>query len=180
MIFDWTFRVTDIVMILAVIFGPVFAVLVTLWCQQRKENRDSKIRLFLTLMAFQKSYPINHESANQLNLIDLVFSDNTKVLGFWHEYYSLLNRQNPSALQLEEQNHKFLELLSSMAADTGFHRLQQTDIDKFYIPSAHVSQANLNWGCQNEFLRVLKNTAKLNTVNVTKEKNNRATTLQCL
>jgi hypothetical protein len=150
-------------MILAVIIGPIVAVVITLWWQQRKEKRDTKTRLFITLMAFRKSYPIiSYDFANQLNLIDVVFSDTEKVVSLWHDYYSLLQRQNTDTLQLQEQNHKYLELLSRMGAELGFKHLQQTDIDKFYIPQIHMDQNHLNSECQREWLRVLKNTAKIN------------------
>ena len=151
----------EIINIIAIIVGPLLAVLITLWWQERKEKRDAKLRLFVTLMAFRKSYPVSYEFANQLNLIDVVFADTPKVAALWHKYYSLLQRQNPDTLQQQEQTHKYLELMSTMAAALGFHHLQQTDIDKFYIPQVHMNQTHLNWECQNEWLRVLKSTNRL-------------------
>lgn len=147
--------------IVAVIAGPIIAVIITLWYQSRKEKRDSKIRLFETLMAFRKSYPISYEWAQSLNLIDVVFSDTPKVVAHWHQFYSFLQRQNPSPQELQEQHHKYLELMSAMAQSLGFPKLQQTDIDKFYVPGAHGKQADLNLKIQEELLRVLENTAAL-------------------
>ena len=51
----------EIINIAAIILGPIAAVGITLWWQQRKEKRDAKIRLFTTLMAFRKSYPISYD-----------------------------------------------------------------------------------------------------------------------
>ena len=148
----------EIINIIAVIVGPIFAVGITLWWQQRKERRDAKIRLFTTLMAFRKSYPISYEWANSLNLIDVVFADSPAVVDQWHQYYAMLHQsQNLN----EARNHKYLELMQVMAASLGFHRLQQTDIDKFYTPQAHGDQAHLNWQCQTEWLRVLQSTNRL-------------------
>ncbi len=48
-----------------------------------------------------------------------------------------------------------------MAQSLGFPKLQQTDIDKFYVPGAHGKQADLNLKIQEELLRVLENTAAL-------------------
>ena len=152
----------NIINIAAIVIGPVVAVLITLWWQQRKEKRDAKMRLFTTLMAFRKSYPISYEWANSLNVIDVVFGDTPEVVGRWHEYYSLLQRQNVSPQEAQEQTHKYLELMSVMAASLGFRRLQQTDIDKFYTPQAHGDQAHLNWQCQTEWLRVLQSTNRFN------------------
>jgi hypothetical protein len=51
-----------------------------------------------------------------------------------------------------------------MARILGFSKLQQTDIDKYYIPQAHIDQAQINAECQAEWLRVLRNTDRLSVV----------------
>ena len=144
----------DIIAIIAILAAPVTAVSITLWWQQRKEKRDAKHRLFITLMAHRKSFPPTHDWVNALNLIDVVFADHPKVLELWHELYTMF--QNPSATQA--QGHKYLELLSEMAAALKFRHLQQTDIDKFYSPQAHLDQLQASTEAQTEWLRVLKNT----------------------
>lgn len=48
-----------------------------------------------------------------------------------------------------------------MARSLGYRRLEQTDIDKFYTPQVHADQAQLNWKCQTEWLRVLESTNRL-------------------
>jgi hypothetical protein len=155
----WNIR--DVVNIVAIIIGPIAAVLITLWLQNRKEERDGKIKLFMALLANRKSYPVSPDWAKALNLIDAVFQDNPKILVLWHDYYALLQKQNLNQNEEKERNHKYLELMSAIAETLGFHKLHQTDIDKFYIPQAHADQANLNASCQLEWLRVLKNTERL-------------------
>lgn len=146
---------------LAITLGPVTAVVITLCYQRRKEKRDAQMRLFITLMAYRKSYPISYEWAQSLNLIDTVFSTVPKVVERWRQFYSFLQRQNPSQTELADQHHKYLELMSEMAKYLDFPNLQQTDIDRFYIPIAHGDQAALNYKIQTEWLRVLENTASL-------------------
>jgi len=148
----------------AIVFSPVIAVVITLWWEKRKVKHEAKYRVFIALMAHRKSYPISHERVNALNLIDTIFGDCPKVLAMWHEYYSMLQRQNPSPQEQVEQHQKYIELLSEMAGSLGFSNLKQTDIDKFYIPQAHMDQAQINAECQAEFLRVLKNTERLPVV----------------
>ena len=155
----WTLR--DVVNIAAIIIGPIAAVVITLWWQQRKEKRDGKIKLFMALLAYRKSYPVSAEWAKGLNLIDAVFPASAKILELWHQYYDMLMVQHPDQAQQISQNHKYIELMSAMAAELGFCKLQQTEIDKFYIPQAHADQANMNAAIQMEFLRVLKNTERL-------------------
>jgi hypothetical protein len=44
-------EIKDIVTIIALIVGPVIAVIITLWSQKRSEKRLAKRQLFVTLMA---------------------------------------------------------------------------------------------------------------------------------
>jgi hypothetical protein len=146
--------------IIAIIVGPVVAVVITLWWQQRKEHRDAKRRLFLTLMAKRRTIPPTIEWVDALNVIDVVFADEPQVVQLWHEYYAGL--ANPPANQnYQAREHTYLLMLSSMARSLGYRRLEQTDIDKFYTPQVHGDQAQLNWKCQTEWLRVLESTNRL-------------------
>jgi len=147
-----------ILAILAVIVGPISAVLITLWHQDRKQKNDAKMHLFLTLMAHRKALPPNPEWVNALNVIDVVFSDHPKhVVSHWHDFYNLLHGDFDKNQQ--QRDHKYLELLSAMAKVLGYKSLSQTDIDKFYIPKAYGEQYEINAKVQKELLRVLENSA---------------------
>lgn len=146
----------DIIGIVAILVGPVTAVCITLWWQQRKEKRDKQLTLFTTLMAHRRASLPTIEWVNALNLIDVVFADQPKVVALWHDLYLAL--QDPSRKQ--EQGHKYLELLSTMASRLGFRSLQQTDIDKYYSPEIHGQLLVAQVEAQAEWLRVLKNTER--------------------
>ena len=153
--------IMEIMNIIAVITGPIFAVVITLMWQQRKEKRDAKERLFLTLMAHRRAFPPPIEWVNALNVIDVVFADHHQVVELWHGYYATL--ANPPANEnYQQREHTYLQMLSAMARALGYRRLEQTDIDKFYSPQAHGNQLALNFQCQTEWLRVLQSTNKLN------------------
>lgn len=150
----------DIINIFAIIIGPIFAVGITLWWQRRREKRDSKERLFLTLMAHRRAFPPSIEWVNALNVIDVVFAEHPQVVQLWHEYYGGL--ANPPANEnYQQREHTYLLMLSAMARSLGYRRLEQTDIDKFYSPQAHADQLALNHKCETEWLRVLENTNHL-------------------
>jgi len=149
-----------VINVIAIIIGPVSAVIITLAYQNYKEKRDTKIKLFLVLMAHRKSYPISHNWVQALNLIDVVFANHPKVVKLWHEHYDYLHEETKDYTKRE---HKYLELLSAMAKVLGYSNLQQTDIDKFYTPIAHGDQATLNHKVQTELLRVLENTGAFQT-----------------
>lgn len=153
MTWDFTVKITDIIMILAVFIGPIAAVFITLWSQSRKDKKTAKRQLFTTLMAQRKSLLISQEVAGALNTIDVIFADNPTVVALWHKYYTLLS-QPPG----EERQHTWLELLAAMAADLEYSQLKQTDLDKFYIPQGHVDRLDFEREASAEWLRVLKNT----------------------
>jgi hypothetical protein len=153
-------KTINFIAILAVIIGPVAAVLITLWHQDRKQKIDTKKRIFLTLMAHRRALPPNPEWANALNLIDVVFGDHPQIVALWHEYYAFLAQIQSWEETTQQREHKYLELLSAMAHSLGYGTLQQTDIDKFYVPRAHGEQSVLTAEIQKELLRVLKDTAR--------------------
>ena len=148
-------EVKDFISITAILLGPVTAVSITLWWQMRKEKRDAKMRLFITLMSHRKAMPLSPEWVTALNLIDVIFADHERVVELWHQLYALLHN---SPIQQQAVNHKNLEMLSEIASVLGFRRLQQVDIDKYYYPQSYEDQLNAQAEAQAQWLRVLKNT----------------------
>jgi hypothetical protein len=147
-----------IIGVIAVIVGPIAAVAITLWHQDRKQSFDTQNKLFLTLMAHRKALPPNPEWVNALNVVDVVFANHPNIIALWHDYYNLLHADWEKTQQ--QRDHKYLEMLSAMAQVLGYQSLSQTDIDKFYVPKAYADQLELNAKLQQEWLRVLQNTGK--------------------
>jgi len=155
------FYLKDYVTIAALAFGPVAAVIITLWYQQYAEKRAAKMRLFVSLMGHRKSVPIAPEWVNSLNLIDVVYADYPKVVERWHVLYDVFQVRPWNA---ERYAHASLELLSEMAKSLGYKNLAQTDIDKFYVPEAHTQVAGQQNEVLTEFLRVLKATETMREI----------------
>lgn len=86
-------------------------------------------------------------------MIDVVFDDDQAVVRKWHHLYSLVSTKpvNEQAFQ-----HASLELMSEIAKSLGYKGLQQTDIDKFYVPDVHAKEARRNYRIQLHLLRVLR------------------------
>lgn len=145
--------IKDWLTLVALVAGPVIGVLVTLWYQRRAEKRAAKQRLFLTLMAHRKSNPPVADWVNALNLIDVVFAKSPRVVAAWHNLYQTANIH---PMPIPTWNHHYLTLLSIMAQEMGYRRLEQVDIDQFYAPIAHGEIAAKQQEVQTEFLRILK------------------------
>lgn len=138
---------------LAIFLGPLLGVLFTLWFQSRKERSDAKHQLFLALMAERKSPQVSPLLAQALNKIDVVFADSAAVKAKWHEYYAMLHQPGG-----EPRNHKWLELLTTMAHELGYKNLSQLDLDKFYLPQWHVDDAEFQRKVGLQWARVLEST----------------------
>ncbi len=134
--------ITNWLIILAIILGPVLAVVVTMVCSHLKEIRQRKLTIFKTLMATRAdSTSRNH--VNALNTIDLEFDNKEKeVLSSWKEYrdflYNSKHREEISYnLWQEERENLLATLLHNMALALKY------DFDKAHIknysysPTAH-------------------------------------------
>ena len=157
---DYSLKLADIINIIAVLISPVVAVGVTLWWQARKEKRARKDQLFGTLMMHRGQSPYPPEMNRALNLIEIVFADDSAVITRWREYFDLLRADSSPAIS-NARGHKVLELLSAMSSALGYQSLSQVQIDKYYWPQGLVDQQNASDNLQKELLRVLKNTQSL-------------------
>lgn len=111
--------IADWLMIFAVMLGPIIAVQLTRYLDDKKEVRERKLQVFKTLMA-TRAYTISWEHAVALNRIDLEFNKNSKkekaIIESWKAYLDLLGNKELSS---EQWNIKridlFVELLYTMA-----------------------------------------------------------------
>jgi hypothetical protein len=133
---------SEIINLSAIFLGPVFAVMVTLWWQARKQKRDEKLRLFLSLMAHRRSIPPAPEWVNSLNVIDVIFADVPQVVQLWHEYYTGLCSP-PQNNNHQQREHTYLLMLSAMARHLGYQKLEQTDIRSIQQGSMDTQPQNM-------------------------------------
>jgi hypothetical protein len=132
---------TNIIMILAVFLGPIVAVRLTRFLDDRKEVRERKLWVFKTLMA-TRAYTIAPAHVEALNRIDLEFESKKKhekkVLDAWKEYLDVLGNRD---LSPEQWNVKRVDLLVELLYHMG--QSLNYDFDKTqikngtYSPIAH-------------------------------------------
>ena len=126
--------VSDWIMILAVFAGPIVAVQVTRWLDDRREVRERKVFIFKTLMA-SRSYDLSFAHVEALNRIDLEFDPKKPkeraVLDAWKAYLDHLNNRG---LSLEvwgpKRSDLFVDLLYAMG------RVLDYDFDKVQIKNS--------------------------------------------
>ena len=139
---------------LAIVLGPLFGVLFTLWSQGRKERRDARMRLFTVLLGSRKGL-VTPDVARALNSITVVYAGCEGVCELWRRYYTLLSQ--PAG---EELGHVWLQLLGAMATNLGYKNLTAVELYKFYIPQGHVDDAQFRQRMGKHWERVLENTER--------------------
>ena len=122
--FDTTIRITDIVMIVAVLAGPIVAVQLTEWLRRSRERHDRRDWVFRTLMATRNANlaPAHVEA---LNLVDILFHGSSpqerRVVDAWRLYLSHLNdHQYPRESWGVRRGELLVELLLEMGVAIGY------------------------------------------------------------
>lgn len=129
--------IADWLMIAAVFCGPVVAVRLTRYLDDKKEVRARKFDVFKTLMA-TRAYTTSWVHIEALNRIDLEFDKNHKkekqVIEAWKEYLDLLgNTEIPIDQWGVKRVDLLIELLHKMA------HILNYDFDKTHIKNSSYS-----------------------------------------
>lgn len=74
----------EILTIIAIFIGPMIAVLITRWLDDRREKNARRMDVFKTLMRTRRT-PIYPEHVGSLNLIELEFAKDDEVITKWKE-----------------------------------------------------------------------------------------------
>jgi Family of unknown function (DUF6680) len=117
--------------VIAVLVGPVLAVLVTRWVDKRREEHGRRWDVFRALMRSRRN-PIAPEFVGALNLIEVEFAGRTQVVEAWKallENFSapLPTAQNDQNLFFTRRGLLVARLLDAIAKAVGI-RIEQLDI----------------------------------------------------
>ncbi len=129
--------IADWVMIGAVLLGPIIAVRLTRYLDNKKEVQERKLQVFKTLMA-TRAYTVSWDHVVALNRIDLEFDKNNKkekaVIEAWKAYLDLLGDKS---MRPEQWGVKRVDLLVEL-----LHKMAQVldyDFDKTHIKNSSYS-----------------------------------------
>ena len=115
------------IMVLAVLVGPIAAVIITLWHQGRKQKREQKITLLRHLLAFRQ-LPADANFSHAINMIPIEFADNIGVLKAHREFIqsAYATGDDDEALS-QTRGIKQTRLIYEMARSLGFD-IRETDL----------------------------------------------------
>lgn len=99
---DWMAVAT----IVAVLVGPIIAVWVTRYFDDRKEVRARRMDIFRTLMRTRKM-PIHFDHVGALSLVEIEFAKDGKVIAAWKDYLKNLGERLPPEADNDTQNAFF-------------------------------------------------------------------------
>ena len=124
-------------MITAVFLGPIVAVRLTRYLDDKKEVRARKLDIFKTLMA-TRAYNLSWAHVEALNRIDLEYDKNHKkekdVIEAWKEYLDLLGN---TTIPIEQWGVKRVDLLVELLHKMA--RVLEYDFDKTHIKNSSYS-----------------------------------------
>lgn len=127
-------QIQDWLMILAVLAGPIIAVQLTRFVDNKNEQRERKLQIFKTLMA-TRAYTVSPQHVEALNRIDLEFSNKHKkernVVYAWKEYLDLLGDQD---MPRDQWGTKRIELLVDLLH--GMAQVLNYEFDKTHIKNS--------------------------------------------
>ncbi|MEO8839424.1 MAG: DUF6680 family protein [Herbaspirillum sp.] len=134
---------TNILIILATIFAPLFAVQVQKWLERFREDRNRKLQIFKTLMSTRATL-ISTRYVEALNMIDLEFrgSRYKSVRADWKTYLDHLSSypkedEKYQVIWGEKRLDLLTELLIAMGKSLGYE-FDQVEVKKgIYAPMAY-------------------------------------------
>jgi hypothetical protein len=112
---------TEFITIIALIAGPVCAVRIQTYLEDRKEKKQRKLQIFKTLMATRGAL-LSPSHIESLNRIDLEFYGETKyqkVRDSWKEYFDNLVQKESAESNLHGWMDKNGDLLATLLHEMG-------------------------------------------------------------
>lgn len=123
----------DVLTIIALIGGPVLAVLITRYCDGKREANRRKWEIFKNLMCYRK-LPLSQGFVSTLNLLEVEFHDDKAVLAAWKSMYKHFHKEVPTEDHrkknfYDEQEKLRVELLQKVAQSLG---IKLDSLDMFH------------------------------------------------
>jgi hypothetical protein len=128
----------------ATFIGPIAAVLITRWNDQKAQHRQRLLHVYRTLMATRR-INISQEHVGALNLVEVEFHGVKPVIEPWSAYVTHLNTGGATGVpEVTRWNERRAELLSILLVKIAAH----LGITKGEIEIMHGGYAPQGWAIQ--------------------------------
>lgn len=168
MIWDFTIKITDIIMILVIVIGPLIAVQITEYLRKLKDVHDRKVYIFRTLMS-TRSAPLLGVHIESLNLVELEFHSNKKqerrVVDAWRLYLThLADHRYPKETWSSRKDELLIELLYEMSLALGYSYDKSQIKSGAYYPAGYEDADSDHYETRKLWLEVLKGKRSLSMI----------------
>ena len=145
----------EVISILAIILGPIFAVQIQKLLETQRDKKQRRLTIFNTLMA-TRAERLNRDHVRALNMIDIEFygrrlfwvryqtQREKSVTNAWKNYNDHLNNRGESSLErwTSEGDALFTKLLYKMSISLGYEYDEVQLKRDCYRPQGHVGIDN--------------------------------------
>jgi hypothetical protein len=147
-----TISLFEILTILAILVGPIAAVMITRRIDDRRAKEHRRREVFSTLMRTRR-FKLSVDHVNALNLIQIEFYGRPDVAGAYQQYISHLNSPIPSTTDeqsafFERREDLFVDLVHSIARELKY------DLDKRDL--AKLAYGPVGWINDDEEIRAMR------------------------
>lgn len=140
--------------VLATFAGPILAVFVTRWVDDRRSKQARKLDTFRVLIRTRRTQ-LNPDFVTALNMVEIDYYDAPKVLSIHTELMRHLNSRAADDGWLDRTQRLVARLLNAMGQNVGYS-LEQLDIlEGGYIPQAMVDDETEQQRLRKALLAVL-------------------------
>lgn len=152
---------SEVLNLIAIIVGPIVAVLIGQYLQCQAEKRKDKLQIFKILMT-SRIYGWTHDSVHALNIIDIVFADDKAVRTAWKDLNDKYNVSNPDQQHLKKVEQAQYKLLEAIANALGYKdKVTWETIQNPYIPNGMVAQMEAQVKSQQLYFDVMSDVRKI-------------------
>lgn len=145
----------DIVVGIAnIVIGGVIGTVFTSWYKDVKSKKEERKNLFLRMIAAKSYVLIPQMLINDMNMIEVLFRNQKKVLAKYRLYFDELCVDD-NKLDYERQKALYWDLLREMGDHVGYKNLDNKTLNSRYIPNAAMNEHNYNQELRQKGLRFL-------------------------
>ena len=129
-----------VVTIIAILLGPVGAILVAQCLDRLRADKTRKMDIFRTLMR-TRGLPVHWDHVGALNLVEVEFIDRQDVIGAWKEYLTNLGEELPPIEQkarfdtaTRKRGVLLTKLIDTIAKELNIKVAQLDILEGNYVP----------------------------------------------
>ena len=103
----------EIILAVAVLLGPILAVVVARYMEHRRIQREQQMYIFRTLMRTRRgTAKLSADHVAALNFVEIEFRNDKAVQDVWKEHFELLENKDTASLSVEKSLAKLLQVIS--------------------------------------------------------------------